>query len=396
MARGSITPRPTNDGKVRYRIKWESRGPDGKRKHHSATRATKKEADQFLIEKLKEVGDGTFVQPSRETVAPFLERWLNASRSRVSEATIYQYASVIRCRINPHLGHIPLARLDGLTIQELYAELETKDYAPRSILEVHAILNTALDQAVAWRMIGRNPTDGVIAPSSRSRVPEAWDAVEAARFLASAEEHEDRHRTLWRLGLDTGMRMGEMLALSWRDVSSDRAVVTVRRSLTRTLGGRHRIGEHAKNSSSHRSIVLGATANAALRAHRARQNERRLAAGIAWQDLELVFDRGDGRFYDPTTIRWGFERAVIRAGVPRLTPHGMRHTMATLMLAAGVHPKIVSERLGHSSIKMTMDRYSHVSMTMQHDAAAVIDALLSARVENVDSELTRPGRGHGA
>ncbi|MCC7023316.1 MAG: site-specific integrase [Thermomicrobiales bacterium] len=389
MARGSVKARPMQDGTVRYRIKWESRGPDGKRRYHSATRATKKEAEAFLSSKLQEVNEGTFVIASKETVAQYLERWLEASAPGWSEATCMQYGAIVRARIVPHLGALPLSRLDALTIQTAYATLTAAGYAPESIRVTHTVLHAALGRAVAWRLLPHNPADGVTPPSIPVAAPAAWSATEAAAFLT--HRPADRFAPLWRLGLDSGMRLGELLALGWRDVDLARGVVSVRRTLTRTAApgqGSWKIGEIAKTASSRRSIVIGPTTVAALRSHRARQAERKLAAGAAWLDMGLVFDRGDGHWLAPCVPRRAFERAVAASGVSPLTPHGMRHTMATLLLTAGVHPKIVQERLGHRSIQMTLDRYSHVTMTMQEDAAASLDALLGGEA--------RPRRGQDA
>jgi integrase len=401
MARGSITPRPTKDGKVRYRVKWESRGPDGKRKHHSETLKTKKAAEAFLAEKLDEVEKGAFVVASKESVGAFMERWLTAITPRLEEGTVYGYRSTIRNRITPHLGHIPLQRLDELTIQEAYATLESKGYKPSTIVEAHALLDSALTQAVAWRLITRNPADGVITPAVKTPAPTVWTAGEAAMVLAKADERKDRYAPIWRLGLDSGMRLGEMLALSWQDVAFERGVISVRRTLARTATGGWRISDHAKTSSSRRSIVVLPETLKALRRHKVAQAERRLSTGASWRDLGLVFDRGDGSWFNPATVQYAFEAARKHAGVSRITPHGMRHTMATLLLAAGVHPKIVQERLGHKTVKMTLDRYSHVTMTMQQDAALVLQTIMEKAHEALsldepagDGNQARPNRGH--
>jgi len=168
---------------------------------------------------------------------------------------------------------------------------------------------------------------------------------------------------MWRLGLDTGMWLGELLALTWDDVDLDRGLVAVRRTLTKDREGHWKLGEVAKTSSSRRSIPIGPARVVALRSIRPKQAEWRLRCGAAWVDHGLVFDRGNGNWLSPATARAVFDRAVAKAQVTVLTPHGMRHTMATLLLATGVHPKVVQDRLGHSSIQMTLDRYSHVSVS---------------------------------
>jgi integrase len=386
MARGSITPRPTKDGKIRYRIKWESRDPTtGKRRYYSSTKPNKKAADEFLADKLKEVNDGTFVVASKETLASYLDRWFATARGRWSEATIANYRSIIK-RLKPLLGEVRLDRLDDIAIQQAYTKLTTDGYAPNTILGTHRVLDQALDRAVERRVLSRNPTVGVTLPTATSATPEVWTDEEAARFLEKTDD--DRFGPLWRLGLDSGMRMGEMLSLAWRDVDFKTGVISVRRTLTRAEESGWKIGEMPKTASSRRAIPVCQATVAALRKHRLRQTEHRLACGDAWTDLDLVFTRDNGRWIDPAVVREAFDRAIKRAGVPAITPHGMRHTMATLLLAAGVHPKIVQERLGHKSIQMTLDRYSHVTMTMQEDAVRALDRLLGNR--------SRPKRGHKA
>ena len=147
MAQRQRRSQTDKDGKVRYRIKWESRGPDGKRVHHSATRRTKDEADKFLAEKLDEVNDGTFVVATKETVSQFLERWLEASAPKWAESTQHAHSLVVRTRIKPRIGTVPLARLDALTLQAFYAELVTAGYATSTVAETHAVLQSARRRA---------------------------------------------------------------------------------------------------------------------------------------------------------------------------------------------------------------------------------------------------------
>jgi integrase len=208
----------------------------------------------------------------------------------------------VRWRIAPYLGHIPLQRLDELTIQEAHSKLETKGYEPSTIVETHDLLDAALTQAVTWRLLMRNPADGVITPSVRTPTPTVWTANEAATLLADADRDGSRHAPVWRLGLDSGMRLGEMLALSWQDVAFERGTVSVHRTLTRTGDGGWHIGDHPKTSTSRRLIIIASATLKALRRHKASQSERRLAAGASWQDFDLVFDRGDGRWFNPSTI----------------------------------------------------------------------------------------------
>ena len=385
MARGSVKARPLKDGTVRYRVKWEDRAPDGSRRHHSATTRTKKEADALLAEKLAEVERGTYVEPSKEPLAGYLARWLEAMGPSWGEATAHSYASVVRARLVPRLGAVPLSRLTEPMIQGCYAAMIGAGYAASTVKTTHVVLHSALGEAVRWRLLARNPADNLTLPRVEAPAPAAWDAAEAGAFLSSAAG--DPLAALYRLALDSGMRLGECLALGWADVDLGDGVVAVRRTLTVDVVGRLVVGMGPKTRSSRRSVPIGAATVAALRAHRARQAERRLAAA-AWHDRGLVFDRGDGERLRPDAAQGAFGRAVRGAGVRSITFHGLRHTCATLLLAAGVHPKVVQERLGHKSIAMTMDLYRHAAPTMQRDAAAVLDGVLG--------EKARPRRGHGS
>lgn len=391
MARGSVKARPSTDGKrVSYRVKWETRGPDGKRKHHSATRSTKKEADALLIEKQKEVNDGAYVDSSTEPLGAYLARWLEAIAPTVSESTIHSRTSIIKTRIVPALGRVPLAQLDPITIQTFYAD-QARRYAPATVRHTHMVLGAALARAVKWRLIPRNPTDDALLPSLPRPTATVWSAAECATFLQAVRKENHRFLPLWQLALDSGMRAGELLALTWRDVALDRdnPTVSVHRTVTRGTDGRYKLGEFPKTKASRRSIVIGDVTVTALRAYRINQHQRRLQLGPRWHNHDLVFDRGDGELIHPSVIRGSLDRLLDRnPSIPRLTMHGLRHTMATLALEGGINPKVVQERLGHATIQMTMDRYSHVTQSMQVDAADIINALLLGH--------SRPKRGQSA
>jgi integrase len=237
----------------------------------------------------------------------------------------------------------------------------------------HNVLHRALDQAVKWQLLARNPCDAVDAPREAAPETATWNANEARAFLAAAVGHD--LVALFTLALHTGMRRGELLGLRWQDVDLDRGALAVRRTMTRGQDGLA-FGE-PKSAAGRRALALPAPCVDALRSHRVRQLERRLQLGAAWQDTDLIFERGDGTLLHPNTVTYAFQHVAAHAGVPRIRFHDLRHTAATLMLANGEHPKIVQERLGHADISMTLNRYSHVSMDMQRDAADRLAALLA-------------------
>ncbi len=219
-----------------------------------------------------------------------------------------------------------------------------------------------------------NPADRAHRLSKRRNEMKTWNASELATFLSSVQG--DRLYGLWRLAATTGVRRGELLGLRWADVDLERATVRIVRAYVRGAGGLH-YGE-PKTASGRRMIALDPVTVGVVRSHRARQAEERLAWGAGYQDGDLLFARENGTPLDPDSVTGFFERIVRELRLPRIRLHDLRHTHATLALSAGIHPKVVQERLGHSSIAMTLDLYSHSIPAMQADAADRIAALIEA------------------
>ena len=237
---------------------------------------------------------------------------------------------------------------------------------------LHGMLATALKQAVAWRLLSINPAAGAETPRAAHREAKVWTPEQARAFLATTDA--DFWGPAYRVAFATGLRIGELLALKWEDVDLAARTIAVRRSVVAGRDGRWTIGP-PKTKASERVVAIPPSSVAALRTQRARQNERRLAAGPAWADEGWVFDRatGDGRIAIPQSARQAFERAVARAGVPPITFHGLRHSHATHGFKRGVPGKIIQERLGHSNLAITMDLYTHTPEGMQQEAAAALD-----------------------
>ncbi len=379
---GSIQKRTGKHG-VSWRLRYDVPQPDGSRKQVSETAPTKREAEALLAKRMHELQTGAYVTPTDLTVAELLDRWFAVHAERVSAATIHRYRRAAHTHILPSLGVVKLVRLTTLAVQDFYQGVQAKGIAPEGVRAVHKVLHGALKQAVAWQIIPRNPADGVSLPRPVRRELTVWDASQAASFQ-SAVDGDPTWGAFFRLAIHTGMRRGELLALRWADVDLDRGVVTVRRTMTEDEDGRPVMGTAAKTNAARRPIALAASCVDALRRHRAKQAERRLLLGPAWNASggDVIFDRGDGAPLHPDSIKNALDRLAKQAGVPRIRVHDLRHTMATLGLTEGLHPKIVQERLGHSSIAMTLDRYSHVSTELQRDGADRLDAALSRALGN--------------
>lgn len=370
--KGSITKRQGAKG-VAYRVRYDVPQPDGSRAQRSETCRTRKEAEALLARRLHEIQTGGWVEPTQETVGAFMRRWIESRRGIYRDGTVYDYGRQIERAIVPTIGAVRLTALTATAVQGMMDRLLATGLAPSSVRLVHTVLHMGLAQAVRWRLVPRNVAGDASPPKAVPVRRVTWTAEEARRFLEATAG--DSYGVLWRLALDSGMRIGELLALRWADVDLERGVVAVRRTVARAAGGGWTVSETTKSSRG-RSIALAGSTVAALRRQRTGQLERRLALGPLWRDEGVVFDSGLGGRPGQTTVRDALKRAIAKAEVPDLRLHDLRHTCATLLLAQGVHPKVVQERLGHASIAITLDRYSHVTMDMQGEAADRLERLL--------------------
>ncbi len=350
----------------------------GKRRQKRVSAKTRRECETLIAELLAATNSGSSVAKDKATVAEFVDRWLEATEANVKPATARRYSDLMRLHVLPVIGGIQMQRLSALHIQELHARWREKGLSPTSCYHAHYILHRALSQAVRWRMLATNPCKLVDAPRRSTPETKTWDLAQVSAVLTAAAS--DDLEALWRLALLAGMRRGELLGLQWDDVDFERGTLAVRRTLSRGKGGSWELGT-PKTTSGRRSIALPPSVVESLKRHRVQQLERRLALGPVWQDHGFVFTNAIGGPLHVNSLVARFGKLVAAAGVPRIRFHDLRHTSATLLLAQGVHPKIVQERLGHANIAMTLDRYSHVTMDMQRDAADALDATLKRNAE---------------
>jgi integrase len=271
---------------------------------------------------------------------------------------------------------LQLARLEPRQVQKLYADLLAQGQAPASVRQLHAVLRRAFSQAVKWDTVARNVVALATPPRVARHEIQPLTAAQARTLLEAARG--GRLEALYVMALSSGMRLGELLGLRWSDVDLDGGIVQVRQILVRMPSGL-RFGE-PKTKRSRRRISLSTGVRDSLRQHRARQATERLRLGPVWEDYDLVFANEIGKPLDAGNfLRRDFWRALNKAGLPRCRFHDLRHTCATLLLQQGVHPKVVSELLGHGSIGLTLDTYSHIIPDMQQHAATTIDGLLKGQ-----------------
>jgi integrase len=346
------------------------------------TGKTRQEVQRKLGALQREIEQGIAANDGRQTVAQYLTNWLETIKPTMGDGAWLCHEAYARRHFIPRIGRVALAKLTPQMVQRLYASLlADAGLSSTTVNHVHGSLHKALDAAVRLRIIGSNATDFVDVPRMAPHEihPLAREQARAVLEAASYEQHGERLEALFALALATGMRQGELLALHWRDVDLAGRSLSVRWNL------RYRAGvftfKEPKTRRSRRRIALAPETVDALRAHRTRQLEERLQAGEVWEGEQwndLVFCTSIGT---PLSLhgspRSAFARILQRAGLPETVRfHDLRHTCATLALSARVNPKVVSEMLGHSTVAVTLDIYSHVMPDMQEDAAAVIGALL--------------------
>jgi integrase len=362
--------------------RWEARItlPDGTRR--SFYRKTKQDAIAARTKALGAILEGSPVTPEKQTVGEYLTKWLEASAHDLAPRTVTRYRNHIMHSLTPAFGRFRLAKLGPQPIQSLYARKLAEGVSPGSVRQMHAVLRKALGEAARLGLVPRNVATLVKPPRAVRHEMQVLSPEEARTLLA--EVAGDRLEALYVLALTTGMRIGEMCALRWTDVDlptlADRhtkaAAVHVRATL-RYINSDVYYFDPPKTAQSRRRISLSGTAAEALKLHRIRQLEERLAAGVAWRDEDLVFTTPIGAAVCANHLGGReFHALLKRAGLPRIRFHDLRHTCATLLLRRGVHPKVVSELLGHSTVTMTLDRYSHVLPDMQQAAIDAMDGLL--------------------
>jgi integrase len=354
------------------------RDSEGKRRYVNKTvRGTGKEARQALTQMQRETDTGTLAAPTKHTLKSFLETWLK-TKVDVRARTLHDYAVRLKADVIPELGSVRLSDVTPLTVNTLYAKLmQERGYSPRTVRYTHSVLHHALEQAVTWGFLVRNPTTHATLPRQTRRPPNVLGAEQIAKLLR--ETTNDTLHALWTLLLTTGLRPGEALALKWSDVVNK--AVAVRRTLCGNGKGSYTVVEaEAKTRGSIRTVTLPQTTLDALEVHRRRQAESVLRTGERYERRDFIFASTVGSPLDPAYVRRQWSATVKRLGLPRVRLYDTRHSHATALLTRGVNLAWVSERLGHSDIKLTKDVYAHVLPEAHREMAEVMEQIVTAKV----------------
>jgi integrase len=370
--RGSIRQKGKNSWQLQV---YTGPGSDGKpRRHFETVRGKKGDAQRRLREVLSSLDNGTYMKPSKTTLGEYLERWLNAyAMSNLSPRGYERYRDIIRAHFKPAIGNLLLNHLQVEHLQSCYANWLKQGLSAGTVRYHHAVIHKALQDAVEWRLLVRNVADAVKPPPKQSPDMQTWNEYELARFLDAARDSQ--YYELFYLDLFTGMRRSELLALRWQDIDFILGQVYVNRGLHQLKDGSY-VFTPPKSAKSRRTIALTPSTILVLREYYRKKQFDAPLMGKQVADRDLVFGTPEGKPLRPNTITRAWTMLAAKADVKPIRLHDARHTHASLMLKQGIHPKIVQERLGHSSIQITLDTYSHVAPGLQEAAAQSFDALV--------------------
>ncbi len=374
----AIEKRVGKDGKPAYRVRIATHDPvTGKRRNVTeGTYRTKKDAERAERDALSRRDRGTLLDPSRTTVAELLDEWLRVKANDVSPQSHTDYEITCRLHLKPALGGVLVQKLTADRVQAQYDAWRGAGLSARQIRGCHLRLSQALDYAVSRNVVYANVCRNTTPPRLEPKKPDVWEGDEVKRFIRIAAN--EPLAPLWHLLVLEGMRRGEALGLRWKDLNWERGTAHVVQTVApdKTNRGAPIIQNRTKTRAASRSVKLTGETLALLKDHRKSQTERRLAAS-EWHDFDLIVCTSKGTPINPNNVSRSFEVLVKRASLRRIRVHDLRHTHATLLLKQGMPAKVVSERLGHASIAITLDTYSHVLPDMQDAAAEAISSILA-------------------
>jgi integrase len=342
---------------------------NGKRKYIYAK--TQAEVLDKLHKAQQEDKQGVLATGPKQAFGEYINQWLeHVHKPTIRVSSYVTYRSLIRNHIIPGLGRIAIQKLTPQRIQAFYSTLQEKGLAPQSISSIHAILLSSLDNAVRWNLVSRNVVSLVSSPHVERHEAKILNTKEAMQLLETVKGN--RMYGIILIAVTTGLRRGEILSLHWNDINLQDGTLYVHRTVNRFTGYGF-VENDSKTKSSRRKIALPKVVVDALVEHNSMQDHLRQKAGSKWIERNIVFSNATGNYIQPNYVRIRFHELLTRAGLPDMRFHDLRHSAATILLVMGVHPKVVQELLGHSSIAITMNVYSHLLPSMQGDAMNLVN-----------------------
>lgn len=336
---------------------------------------TKKEAEKACAELITQIENEQYIEPSKIRLKDFILEFMEEHEKQTIRPTTYRtQINIIRKHIIPNLGHYELQKLTSMIIQKFYNQKAKEGYSGSYIKLMHAILCKTLRTAHEWEVVNKNVTTLVRSPRIERKEVQTWTIDEAKRFLSVVQNR--RLYIAYVLAIFTGMRKGEILGLQWKDIDLETKRISVRRTLIKDDNGKLTFDD-TKTFGSKRLISLSDFVVSSLKKRKAQLNEMKLRLGKGFQDFDLVVCNNVGTPLDLGDLNRDLNYVIEKYDFPKIKFHALRHTHATLLLLLGENPKVVAERLGHSSISITMDTYSHVTPTMQQQAADKLDQAIN-------------------
>lgn len=336
--------------------------PNGKRR--TKTNKNKKPLLNWLTEQRSKIRKGTYVTDDKIRLGDFLDRYIeDVAKHSLRPRTLESHSGYVRNHIKPELGHIRLINLRPDHVQAFYTKKLNEGLAKRTVQYMHAILHKALDQAMRWGMVARNVTDLVDVPQPKKKPPKIWNPDQVNTFLKAVENHQ--YYPIYVLAIYTGMRQGELLGIHKEDVDLEKGILHVRWQV-QPIRGKGLTVTPVKTDKSKRPITIPDTALEVLKKH------------LESVEEGLIFTTSTGNPISARNLYRHYKKVIKKTGLPDIRFHDLRHTHATLLLQAGVNPKVVQERLGHSSVLLTLDTYSHVVPSLQEEAADKVEDILAS------------------
>ncbi|MGI8484884.1 MAG: tyrosine-type recombinase/integrase [Thermomicrobiales bacterium] len=378
---GIVKVTKLHSGEVMFEARWSWTGPDGTRRHGRQWFPTVTEARRCRARKITEIAEGRHAAPTRLTVGEYAETWFRRREADWATSTAYTRRHQWEAHLKPKLAGLRLTAVSRATCQAIVDGLVARAYKPSAIRNIWALLSSILRSATMDGLISRNPAQDLDMPVVRKREYVTWTPHQVRTFLAATTASP--FHAMYYVMLTTGVRIGEAIALRWAHLDLDRGTVTITDTLRRTESGRHEPAPGTKTDRA-RMIVLTPGCVAALRVHRAAQLVIR-ASSPQWDIREFVFTQKNGRWIDQVTFRTQLQREiVVIPGLPQITPHGMRHSLATNLMIDGVQDRAIQDQLGHASISTTMDLYAHVTQGVRQATGARVASLFD------DASATTP------
>ena len=387
--------RANNEGTITKRAdgRWEGKiivglKPDGSPDRKSVYGRTQKEAKEKLEELKSDLRSGTYAAPSDVKVGEWLRAWVN-DYAQVSTrlGTYKKYHSLIENHIVPTIGNLKLQDLKTSSVQKLFAVLlksgntrTKKGLSAATVAEIHLILNQACKQAIICNLIRRNPVDGTKKPTREKPEINPYTEDELDQFLKTVKDHI--HYPAYFLNAYSGLRRGELLGLKWNNVDFKTNSISIIRSVKANKNEK----THTKTKSSMRTIPVGKKVMLVLQAHKEKQDALKTLLGDSYIDNGLVFCQESGKQLCPRSFCRSFERALAHHKLRKIRFHDLRHTHATILLMKGVPVHVVSARLGHSSIRVTLDFYSHIVPGIQDQVAELLDQMIDDSDPDANAE----------